>query len=143
MARARLLEVTARLVARLGDVGLPLLSDEEFTALLGSLGEVRRAVDSIGAELAAELERRSVDAETSLARRLGERRPAVAIARLIGVDPEEAQDWCSAGVATTPGLSLAGELLPPRHETVARSLAEAELSPRANRARKVPRAFHA
>lgn len=67
MARARLLEVTARLVARLGDVGLPLLSDEEFTALLGSLGEVRRAVDSIGAELAAELERRSVDADIACA----------------------------------------------------------------------------
>ena len=133
MARAQLLEVVSGLVARLDGVPLPLVPDEEFTALLGSLGEVRRAVDSIGTEFAAELERRSVDPDASLSRRLGERTPAVAIARLTGIDPVEAQDWCSAGVATSAGVSLTGEPLPPRHEDVARSLAEATLTPRATR----------
>ena len=136
MAPARLLDLTARLVARLGDVregSLRLLSDELFTALLGLLGEVRRAVDAIGAEFAAELERRSAVPETSLSRRLGERTPAVALARLTGIDPVEAQDWCAAGVAASPGSSLTGGSLPPRHEAVARALAEAVLSPRAVR----------
>ena len=136
MAPARLLEVTARLVARLGEVregGLRPLSDEVFTSLLSLLGEVRRMVDAIGAEFAAELERRSAVAETSLSRKLGERAPALALARLTGIDPQEAQDWCSAGVAASPGVSLTGELLPPRHEAVARSLTEATLTPRAVR----------
>jgi hypothetical protein len=136
MAPARLLEVTARLVARLGEVregGLRLLSDEVFTSLLSLLGEVRRVVDAIGAEFAAELERRSAVAETSLSRKLGERTPAVALARLTGIDPQEAQDWCTAGAAASPGVSLTGELLPPRHEAVARSLTEARLTPRAVR----------
>ena len=134
MARARLLEVTASLVALLDEAGaLALLPDEDFTALLGSLGEVRRAVDSIGAELAAELERRSAVAETSLSRRLGERSPAVAISRLTGIDPLEAQDWCSAGVATAARLSVTGEVLPPRYQAVADHLAGAVLTPRAAR----------
>jgi hypothetical protein len=61
------------------------------------------------------------------------RSPAVAIARLSGIEPVEAQDWCSAGVASSAGVSLTGEVLPPRHEAVARSLTEAVLSPRAVR----------
>ena len=136
MARARLLEVTAGLVARLNDVragGLSLLSDEAFTSLLSSLGEVRRAVDALGVEFAAELERRSADPETSLSRRLGERTPAMALARLTGLDPMEAQDWCAAGVATTARRSMTGEPLPPRYEGVACALTEAVLTPRAVR----------
>jgi hypothetical protein len=134
MARAQLLEVTADLVARLEEAGpLPLLSDELFTTLLGSLGGVRRVIDAIGAEFAAELERRSVDQEASLSRRLGERTPAIALARLTGIDPLEAQDWCAAGVGTVARLSVTGELLPPRHEAVARALTKATLTPRAAR----------
>ena len=133
MARAHLLEVVSGFAARLPDGTLRSLPDEEFTSLLGSLGEVRRVVDALGAELAAELERRSAVPETSLSRRLGERSPAVAIARLTGVDPVEAQDWCSAGIASSAGVSLTGELLPPRHVAVAGALTEAVLSPRAVR----------
>lgn len=134
MARAHLLEITADLVARL-DVAptLRLEADETITSLLGALGDVRRAVDSLGAELGAEIARRSEVAETSLARRLGERTPAVAVARLTGIDPVEAQDWCSAGVASAAHLSMTGELLPPRYEATAAGLTQAVLTPRAAR----------
>lgn len=134
MARAHLLEITADLVARLDAVpALKLEADETVTSLLAALGDVRRAVDSLGAELAAEVARRSEVAETSLARRLGERSPAIAVARLAGVDPLEAHDWCSAGAASTARMSMTGELLPPRYEATAAALTEAVLNPRAVR----------
>lgn len=113
MARAHLLEITADLIARLDATpGLRLESDESVTSLLAALGDARRAVDSIGAELAAELSLRSEVPESSLARRLGERTPALAVARLTGIDPAEAHDWCAAGLASAARESMSGELLP-------------------------------
>lgn len=134
MARAHLLEITTDLIARLDATpGLRLESDESVTSLLAALGDARRAVDSIGAELAAELSLRSEVPESSLARRLGERTPALAVARLTGIDPAEAHDWCAAGLATAARVSMSGELLPPRHEATANSLAQAVITPRAAR----------
>ncbi len=131
MARTQLGEAVSALEA--ARLELSLESDERITLLLTSLGSVRRLVDAIGAELAAELDRRSAVPETSLARSLGERSPAIALARLVGIDPSEAQDWIAAGTATAPTLCLSGEWLPPRYEAVAAGLAAAALTPRAVR----------
>jgi hypothetical protein len=133
MARTQLLEAAAGLASQLPDGPLTLAPDNRVVALLASLGQLRRTIDSIGVELAAELERRSAVADTSVARSLGERSPAVAIARLTGIDPSEAQDWIAAGAATTPRLSLSGELLPPRYEALAHTLDAAAITPRAAR----------
>lgn len=134
MARAQLLEATASFAARLPERGgLQLESDDSITSLFSQLAQVRRMVDAVGAELAAEMERRSTESETSLARKLGERSPAVAVARLTGIDPAEAQDWCSAGAATTTRVSITGELLPHKYEAVAIDLAQAVITPRAVR----------
>jgi hypothetical protein len=131
MARAQLLEaITALDVA---PQSLPFETDERIVSLLASVGRVRRLVDAVGSELAAELDRRSGVPETSLARALGERTPAIAIARITGIDPTEAHDWIAAGAAASPSVSLTGELLPPRFERVAASLAAADLTPRAAR----------
>ena len=136
MAHAQLLDATVALIERLGDAPhdrLALQTDDAIVSLLALLGDVRRETDSIGSHLAAEVARRSSAPETSLARRLGERSPAVAVARLTGVDPVEAQDWCTAGLAASATLSMSGEELPPRYEAVAQALARAAITPRAVR----------
>lgn len=133
MARTQLLEAAARLASQLPEGALALETDGRVVALLSALGQFRPTVDALGVELAAELDRRSAVADTSVARSLGERSPAVAIARLTGIDPSEAQDWIAAGAATTARLSLSGELLPPRYESLARTLDAAVVTPRAAR----------
>ena len=133
MAHPQLLETVAGLVARLAGDALPLQPDDGVTALLISLGEVRRMVDAAGVELAAELDRRSQVPETSLARSLGERTPAMAVARLTGIDPAEAHDWIAAGAATSASIALSGEMLAPRYGALASGLARAALTPRAAR----------
>lgn len=132
MARAHLLETAFGLAARLPD-SLAAEPNESIVALLGMVGDVRRSVDALGAQLAAELHRRSVVPETSLARSLGERSPAVAIARLTGIEPTEAHDWIGAGAAAMSPLSLTGEKLPCLYEAVAASLTAAAITPRAAR----------
>lgn len=137
MAHAQLLEATVALVERLGcepQNRLSLETDDAIVSLLALLGDVRRQADSIGSQLAAEVTRRSTVPETSLARRLGERTPAVAVARLTGIDPVEAQDWCVAGLAVAAKSSMTGEELPPRYELVAHALNQAAITPRAARA---------
>jgi len=129
MARTKLLEAVSALDA--APDALSSEPNEGITALLASVGAVRRMIDALGSELAAELDRRSAVPETSLARAMGERSPAVAVARLVGIDPSEAQDWIAAGAATSPRASLTGELLLPRYLGVTASLASAALTPRA------------
>ena len=133
MARAHLLQTASGLASRLPSGGLSAESDENIVALLSLAGSLRRSVDAIGAELAAELDRRSAAPETSLARSMGDRTPATAIARLTGIDPSEAHDWIAAGAATAPSVSLTGQPLPPRHESVAAHFATGSISPRAAR----------
>lgn len=136
MAHAQLLDATVAVVDRLSRAPqnrLSLETDDAIVSLLALLGDVRRQVGAIGSQLAAEVARRSSVPETSLARRLGERTPAVAVARLTGIDPVEAQDWCAAGLAASSTLSMTGDGLPPRYESVAQALADAAITPRAVR----------
>jgi hypothetical protein len=130
MARAHLLETASALVARI-PAQLSSAPDDSLVLLLTLVGDLRRGADAIGAQLAAELDRRSAAAETSLARSLGERTSAVAVARLAGIDPTEAHDWVSAGTATAHRPAITGELLPPRYEQIALALTSAAITPRA------------
>lgn len=134
MARTRLLEQATELAARLALGTAPSQPDDEIVALIGLVGILRRSADSIGAQLAAELDRRSAVPETSLARALGERSAAVAVARLASIDPREAHDWIAAGRAAATPSTITGEPLPPQHEHVAANLRSAAITPRAARA---------
>lgn len=133
MAPTRLLEQATALAARLAIDGLLGLPNDEIVALIELVGSLRRSVDAVGAQLAAELDRRSTVPETSLARALGERTPAVAVARLASIDPREAHDWIAAGSAAATLSTITGQPIPPKHEHIAASLASAAITPRAAR----------
>jgi hypothetical protein len=136
MARTRLLEATAALTARLDSMppsGVSAEPNASIVDLLTLVGEVRRAVDAIGSELAAQIDRRSTVPESSLARSMGDRTPAIAVARIVGIDQGEALDWVRAGEATAARLSLSGEPLPPQYPSVAESLGAGKITPRAAR----------
>ena len=136
MARTRLLEVTAALTARLNSMppsGVSAEPNASILDLLAQVGEVRRAIDAIGSELAVEVERRSTVPEWSLARSMGDRTPAIAVARIVGIDQREALDWMRAGEAAAPRLSISGERLPPPYPSVAESLGAGTITPRAAR----------
>lgn len=133
MAHERLLEQATALAARFPVDGVQQ-QDDAIVALLSLAGDLRRSVDAIGAQLAAQLARRSTVPETSLARALGERTPAIAVARLASIDVREAHDWIAAGAAATTRATLTGETLPPRFEQVAASLVSSAITPRAARA---------
>jgi hypothetical protein len=128
-----LLERVTDLVAQFEDARAAGLPGNQLAPLLRAIGEVRHLTDALGSELAAELARLSVSAEDSLARRLGDRSAPDAVARLVGIEPGEALDWCAAGTITAARVSLTGEVLPPRHPGLAEALHGAVLSPRAIR----------
>lgn len=133
MASAPLLEQATALEARLAVEGLLREPDDEIVALIGLVGSLRRSVDALGAQLAAELDRRSAVPETSLARALGERSAAVAVARLANIDPRDAHDWIAAGSSSATRSTITGEILPPAYPQVAASLTCGAITPRAAR----------
>ena len=81
-----LLDTAAALVARLSETR----DDRSIADSLQRVGELRRIVDAIGADLAGDLARRSATPEDSLARRLGDRSAADSVARLVGIEHGEA-----------------------------------------------------
>lgn len=106
-----------------------------ITTGLALLGEARLLLDALGAELAGEVALRSPGfTEDSIARQLGEKSAAAAVATLARVEPAEARDWCVAGEAVAPRASLQGEVLPDRYPHVAPALLSGQISPRAARA---------
>ncbi len=102
------------------------LSDEQLLDAVERLGAVRRAVDTLGAELAAEVARRCH--EGALAARHGEKSAAALVSTLAGVDADEARDWCLAGTSTAPRSSILGEELEPYRPELARALASGAAS---------------
>ena len=110
--------------------GLPA---NELASLLRVVGDSRHLIDALGTEIAAELARLSESPDDSLARRLGDRSAPDAVARLAGIEPGEALDWCAAGAMTASRTALTGGALPARHPGLADALSSAVLSPRAVR----------
>jgi 5-methylcytosine-specific restriction protein A len=128
-----LLDRVTELVTRFETARAAGLPSNELASLLRVIGDARHLTDALGSEVAAELARLSQSPEDSMARRLGDRSAPDAVARLVGIEPSEALDWCAAGAMTASRMSLSGESLPPRHPGLADALRGALLSPRAVR----------
>jgi 5-methylcytosine-specific restriction protein A len=124
-----LLDAAAALAAQLEEAR----NDRSITTALEQVGDLRRIVDAIGAELAGDLSRRSATSEDSLARRLGDRSATDSIVRLAGIEPGEAADWCAAGEVIAERFTLLGESLPAQYAGLSGALRSALLSPRAVR----------
>ena len=109
---------------------LPSAPDHAVVKGLELIGEARRMLDALGAELAGQLAVRSASsAHDPLARRLGEKSAAIAVAHLADVEFAEAHDWCVAGAAIVPSSSLFGENLPDRYPLVAAAVRSGVLAP--------------
>jgi Domain of unknown function (DUF222) len=92
-------------------------------------------LDALATELSGEFSQRSNGIpDESLARRLGEKSAAAAVASVAGVDFTEARDWCLAGEALADRVNLQGESLPDKYPDVAALMRRGMLSPRKARA---------
>jgi 5-methylcytosine-specific restriction protein A len=131
-----LLDSVTRLVEHVsGSRPLPEAAGSSITAGTRMIGEVRQLLDALGAEFGGQVAVRSPGfTEDSIARQLGEKSAAAAVAMLACIEPGEARDWCVAGEAVAPRVSLQGEALPHRYPYVAPALLSGGLSPRAARA---------
>ena len=130
-----LLDCVARLVEHVSE-SRPL-SDAASSSITGGtrlIGEARQLLDALGAEFGGQVALRSPGfTEDSIARQLGEKSAAAAVAMLACIEPAEARDWCIAGEAVAPRVSLQGEVLAHRYPYVAPALLSGSLSPRAAR----------
>ena len=131
-----LLDCVAQLVEHVA--GSRPLSDADTSSVTAGtrlIGEARQLLDALGAEFGGQIALRSPGfTEDSIARQLGEKSAAAAVAMLACIEPGEARDWCVAGKAVAPRVSLQGEALPHRYPYVAPALLAGALSPRAARA---------
>ncbi|CAN5270954.1 HNH endonuclease signature motif containing protein [soil metagenome] len=87
----------------------------ELPGALGVVGEVRRLIDAVGAELAGQ-----VDASSATA--LGEKTPADVVAIHAHLPLYEARDWCRVGQALHPETTPLGEVLELERPAVAASV---------------------
>jgi 5-methylcytosine-specific restriction protein A len=85
-------------------------------------GELRRLIDAVGVEVAADLEM-FVDREPDGARKLSERSPSAVLQAHARLDAVEASAMCKVGAAIQPQTNLQGEVLPSRHEALAAAVA--------------------
>lgn len=130
-----LLDSVTRLVAHVSE-SRPIVAAPDHSVVIGleMLGDARRLLDALGAELAGQLSVRSPGfTEDSVARKLGEKSAAGAVATLARIEPLEARDWCLAGEAAAPRVSLHGELLADRYPYISTALLSGNISPRAVR----------
>ncbi|HEY8589259.1 MAG TPA: hypothetical protein VIL55_06895, partial [Naasia sp.] len=94
-------------------------SDTDLLALTTEVGELARAVDTLGARIAGEVAVRSErEAIDPLAKRMGEKTAALLVAREADVPVGRAAVWCRVGEAVTARRALTGEPLPVAHEAV-------------------------
>lgn len=107
------------LLERVRTRGAASLSDAELLSALDALGDERRALDALGVELAGVLDGRGPTAEY--------RTTTDAVAIRTGVPVDEARTWCLVGAATVSPMSLQGQALPPRCETVAAAVRDGAL----------------
>jgi hypothetical protein len=130
-----LLDCVTRLVAHVsGSRPLADAASNAVTTGVELIGDARLLLDALGAEYAGQVAVRSPGfTEDSIARQLGEKSAVAAVATLAQIEPAEARDWCVAGKAVAPRVSLLGEVLPDRYPHVAPALLSGRLSPRAAR----------
>jgi hypothetical protein len=99
------------------------VTDSDLMRLAEEFGPIKNLIDAIGARVSGVVGARSSrGGEEPLAKRLGERTAAAAIAAVTGVAVVEAADWCRVGEALATRRSLSGDTLPCPHPSVAAAL---------------------
>jgi 5-methylcytosine-specific restriction protein A len=99
------------------------LSDAELVAGLDLLGSAQRLLNAAGVEAAGEVDERCVVEDgRSLSRAFGAKTAPHVVAERVGLSLGEARTWCSLADAVRPQISLTGEILPARFESVGRAL---------------------
>ena len=130
-----LLDCVTRLVEHVsGSRPLSVAASGSVTTGTRLIGEARQLLDALGTEFAGQVALRSPGfTEDSIARQLGEKSAAAAVATLARIEPGEARDWCIAGEAVAARVSLQGELLPDRYPHLASALLSGRIAPRVAR----------
>ncbi|RQP13335.1 MAG: HNH endonuclease [Microbacteriaceae bacterium] len=104
-------------------------------AAIDALGDLVRAVDSLGAVLSAHVTHRvQTDAAfrvEALGRETGGRPASELLRDRTMLDPDVLRDWQTVGDGIAPRTSLQGELLPARHETVSAAVLAGGITARA------------
>jgi hypothetical protein len=122
--RRDLVEQLSELIVLVGERAH--LGESELLDAVERVGAIRRSVDVLAAQLAAEVsERCNVGA---LAVRHGEKSAAALVASLTGVDLDDARDWVTAGDATAPRYSLFSQALEPQRPELARVFSAGDLT---------------
>lgn len=115
----------AEALRTLADAGadrpLESLAPSELVAVNAAAGALRRQVDAVCTQVAAEVARQSrVGLGTdSLARKQGFRTPESMISATTGIPVGEAKRMVQVGEATAPRRSISGEALPEKHPHIA------------------------
>ncbi|SJN21077.1 HNH endonuclease [Microbacterium esteraromaticum] len=106
------------------------LSREQLIAIDSAIGMVKRRLDAVHVDVAAEISRESRPelGADSLAKQQGYRSPAKLIAATTGMSTGDATRLIKVGEATAPRTDLLGERLPPRYPLVREALATGTLS---------------
>lgn len=111
------------------------LDPTEVLDALRTLGDLSRAVDSLGAVVSLEVTRRvSVDEgfrRAALGGATGGRPASELVRDLTRLDDAVIRDWEAVAEAITPRTSLQGEPLPCRHEPIAAAVLAGEITARA------------
>lgn len=120
-------------------VGMPSadgLERRRLMAVNDTLGVVRRHLDAVHAQVAAQIARESRPelGAQSLAKEQGFRNPAALIAATLGTTTGDAAGMVQVGEATAPRVTLAGDAAPAKHPHVAEALNAGRLSGQAARA---------
>lgn len=105
------------------------LSRTELMATNAALGALRRRVDALSVQVAAEIahESRPELGAASLAKQAGFRTPAALIATTTGVSTGDAARLVKVGEAVTPRVDLVGERMPCRYPAVESALSSGGL----------------
>jgi hypothetical protein len=111
------------------------LRSSEFLDSLRVLGDLSRAVDTLGAVLTAELTRRvQTDADfrrEALGGDIGGHFGDELLRDLLHIDEATIRDWDRVGEAIAPRVTLQGEVLPCRHEPLATAVLDGTIGARA------------
>ncbi|NLP83194.1 DUF222 domain-containing protein [Microbacterium sp. CFH 90308] len=107
--------------ARAGEAPVDGRSGASIAALSEAVGLLRRSVDAVHVQVAAEVARASRQelGNAGLAKQQGFRTPAAMIAASTGTSVGEAARLVAVGEATTPRMTLTGAEAPPKYPEVA------------------------
>lgn len=124
-----LVEALDALAVAGGDRPVGSLAPGELVAVNAAVGVLRRRVDAVGVQVAAEIARlsRTGLGKDSLARRHGFRSAEAMISATTGVPVFEARRMMQVGEATAPRVTVSGEPAPQKYPHVAAGVREGRI----------------